>query len=112
MMKCFNDFSVLSWNVRGARSKVGRRHVKNLVQKFKPSTFIVLETHIPFRKVVNFWRGLGYKDVAIFEAQGQSGGIWVLEEVGGGGMLVKWWISIVRWLLLKFHMVKIPGYAM
>ena len=54
MMRCFNDFSVLSWNVRRAGSKVGRRHVKNLVQKFRPSIFIVLETQIPFRKALNF----------------------------------------------------------
>ena len=53
-MKCFNDFSVLSWNVRGAGSKVGRRHINNLANKFNPYIFIVLETHIPFSKAVNF----------------------------------------------------------
>ena len=64
------DFSILCWNVRGAESKEGKRHVKNLVKKYKPTIFILLETHIPFSKVEFFWKGLGYKRVILVEARG------------------------------------------
>lgn len=42
----FSDFSILVWNIRGAASSRGRRHVKDLVRKFKPSLFVLLETHV------------------------------------------------------------------
>ena len=82
MMNDFSDCSVLSWNVRGAGSHEGRYHVKNLTHKYRSIVFIVIKTHIPFSKAVNFWKGLGYKEVTISETNGHGGGIWVLEENG------------------------------
>ena len=58
ILNVFNDFSVMSWNVKGATNKVGRRHVKNLILKYKPTLFILLETQIPFRKAESFSKGL------------------------------------------------------
>ena len=66
MMKNFNDFSIMSWNVKGAGSKKGRRHVRNLVQRYRPTLFILLKSHISFGRAVGFWRG--YKSMAIVEA--------------------------------------------
>ena len=52
--------------------------MKELVRKFSPTLFIILETHIPFSSVSNFWDKLGFEAVGIMEANGHSGGIWVL----------------------------------
>ena len=71
--------NILSWNLRGAASRAGRRNVKVLVRKYCPDVVILLETHIPFAKAEQFWRSLGYHMVGVSEEQGQSGGVWVLE---------------------------------
>lgn len=52
----FIDFSILSWNVRGAAS---------------------LRVHIGGHL---FWRKLGYEPIAIKKAHGHAGGIWVLSS--------------------------------
>ena len=75
------DLKILSWNIRGAANKVGHRHVKELVHRFHPTVFVVLETHVAFATSETFWRRLGYRVVGISEAQGRSGGIWVLENI-------------------------------
>ena len=59
------DTTILSWNIRGAANKVGQRHLKELVKRFHPFVFIILETHIPFASVEMFWHRLGYNPVAI-----------------------------------------------
>lgn len=60
---------------------VGRRHTRNLVRKFKPSMVILVETHCSFANAESFWKGLGYEIAGLTEAQGHSGGIWVLVEI-------------------------------
>jgi len=37
MMNCFDDFIVLSWNVRGAANAISKRHYKELIKKYHPS---------------------------------------------------------------------------
>ena len=54
MMMEFKDCNIISWNVRGAVNKRGQRHVRELVWKFSPMVFILLETHITFKKVRRF----------------------------------------------------------
>lgn len=78
MMMKFKDCNVIVWNVRGAVNKKGQRHVKELVRKFSPIVFVLLETHTAFKRVKRFWSGLGFIDMGIVEANGHSGGIWVL----------------------------------
>jgi hypothetical protein len=47
MMNLFKDFSVLSWNVRGAVNRGGKRHCKELVRNYLPTfSFLLLETHV------------------------------------------------------------------
>ncbi|XP_025625104.1 uncharacterized protein [Arachis hypogaea] len=74
-MDCAN---IIAWNVRGARNKLARVHLKQLVNNFYPYIFIILETHCAFQKVAVFWNRLGYIPIHIEEAQGHSGGIWAL----------------------------------
>lgn len=44
-MNFFKNMSISSWNVRGAANIIGRHHCKELVQKFQPILFVLLETH-------------------------------------------------------------------
>lgn len=76
------DISLLSWNVRGASNATAKRHVKELIRKHNPSLMFLMETHIQFNKVKNFWQRVGYHPVHVVEAQGHSGGIWALAKMG------------------------------
>ena len=84
----------MCWNIRKAVSRVDKRHVKELVHHFHPSVFIILETHIAFADVEEFWKKLGYMLVGIFEAHGRSIGIWVLEVVNSNACV--WWILSIK----------------
>lgn len=50
----FKDVTFLSWNVRGASNDKAKRHFKDLIKKYKPTFFFVLETHVQFDKVQVF----------------------------------------------------------
>lgn len=76
----FQDFSVLCWNIRGAINVVGRRHTRELINKFRPSMVILVENHCAFSRAMKFWKKLGYDVGCCYEANGQSGGIWILIE--------------------------------
>ena len=56
-------------------STKGKRYVKELVRRFQPEVFIVLEAHVQFIKVKSFWDNLGYTAVGVAEAMGHSGGV-------------------------------------
>lgn len=77
-MDFFQKFSILSWNIKGASSKVARRHVRELIMLHHPSLFCVYETRVQFTKVEKFWSSMGYKPIFIQEANGNCGGIWIL----------------------------------
>ncbi|KAF1892709.1 hypothetical protein Lal_00042598 [Lupinus albus] len=79
----FKDFSISSWNIRGAINKDGRCHAKDLVRKYKPSLIILMETHCQFISSKRFWNSLGYVESGIVEASGHVGGIWALSIKGG-----------------------------
>lgn len=81
-MISFQDFSILCWNVRGAVNTAGRRHTRELVKKHNPSMVLLMETHCAFARAEKFWNRLGYEPGAYSDAQGQSGGIWILVERG------------------------------
>jgi exonuclease III len=78
----FEDLIILSWNVRGALSAQGRRHLRDLVRQHHPLLIFLMETHCPFSRVAIFWNNLGYDICALSEATCHSGGIWVLKERG------------------------------
>jgi hypothetical protein len=79
-MEALFDTSILSWNIRGAQNNTARRHLKDLIRRFTPTFFAILETHVPFARLSNFWSNNGYSPVHIIEASGHSGGIWLLKH--------------------------------
>ena len=74
------DCPILAWNIRGAVGVRGKRRVRELIRLHNPSIVILLETHTQYSTVENFWDGLGFRPIAIEEARGFSGGIWVLSR--------------------------------
>lgn len=66
--------------LEGAKKVVGRRHSRYLVRKYKPTIVILVETHCPFSGANSFWKRLGYSLIGCSEANGHSGGIWILTE--------------------------------
>lgn len=64
----FIDFSIMVWNIRGAVNLRGKRHTKELVRKYRPSLFVLLETHAQFDRARVFWNRLGHEAIAIEEA--------------------------------------------
>ena len=83
MMMEFSDCSILSWNIRGVISSLGKRHIRSLVMRYNPSFVILLKTHAAFDRVASFWSSLGYHAIYIVDAVGHSGGIFVLGQVHG-----------------------------
>lgn len=81
LMDLFFDFSIISWNVRGALGQSTRRHLRDVISQHHPSLFLLYETHGLFVKVEAFWENLGYKPLFLQEANGHSGGIWILSCV-------------------------------
>lgn len=77
-MNVFNDFSALSWNVRGFASKRSRRHMRKLLHRYKPDLVFIFETHTVFAGTKKFWDKEAYSAVAIEEAHGHSGSIWAI----------------------------------
>lgn len=73
-------YSLLEYSWCGQH--VGKRHTRKLVNKYRPSLVIMVETHCPSSHAVKFWRNLGYDLCVCSEAQGHSGGIWMLVERG------------------------------
>lgn len=72
----------LSWNVRGAYNKDAKRHIRDMIRRLHPSIFIIMETHIQYAWVQSFWESQGYKPIAIIEAIGHSGGLWIFQRNG------------------------------
>ncbi|XP_019460046.1 PREDICTED: uncharacterized protein LOC109359804 [Lupinus angustifolius] len=62
----------------GAASKDAKRFLREMISRHHPSVFVVYETHIPFDRVKMFWSKLVYSQIAIEEAIGNLGGIWLL----------------------------------
>lgn len=73
---------MLSWNIRGASNPRAQRHLKEMLGRMHPSIIILMETHTVFDNTKIFWERVGYAPVAIVEAQGHSGGLWVLQHTG------------------------------
>jgi hypothetical protein len=82
LMIVFNDVSILSWNVRGANNPKTKRFLKELISVNHPTFIILVETHSPFNNMKTFWDHQRYSKVAVVEAQGQAGGIWILQQEG------------------------------
>jgi exonuclease III len=80
VMEALFDISILSWNIRGANNSNAKRQLKEIIRKFNPTFFVVLETHVPYARLSSFWMNNNYTPVHIIEANGHSGGIWLLHQ--------------------------------
>ncbi|PNX93586.1 ribonuclease H, partial [Trifolium pratense] len=80
LMLGFKDVSMLSWNIWGALNKTAQRHLMDLIRRHSPTFLIIMETHGAFEKTISFWNKAGYNKVAIVDARGQSGGLWILKH--------------------------------
>jgi hypothetical protein len=80
VMEALTDTSIISWNIRGAHNNNARRHLKDMIRKYSPTFMAIYETHIPFARLSSFWTNIGYTPVHIIEANGHSGGIWLLKH--------------------------------
>ncbi|CAL0324582.1 unnamed protein product [Lupinus luteus] len=80
LMIGFDEFSVLSWNVRGALGEAGQLFIKDIVGYKKPDIVILVETRCQFSRARYFWQRMGYDPIGVEEARGFSGGIWVLKQ--------------------------------
>lgn len=79
-MNGFDDFVLVSWNIRGASNKVTRRYLREMTRRYRPSVFMVYETHVAFSATQDRWSTLGFKPLFIQEARGHAGEIWVLSN--------------------------------
>lgn len=77
-MNKFKEFSILSWNIRGATSDVAKRHLREYIKKQKPLVVILTETHVQSSQVKCFLDKLGFFMIHVVEARGHAGGIWWL----------------------------------
>lgn len=77
-MIVFKDFSLIFWNVRGFASKKSKTHMRELLKRFKPDLLFIFETHTPFASSKQFCDKEGFKCLGVEEAQGHSGGAWVV----------------------------------
>lgn len=82
MMLEFKEISILFWNIRGASSAKAKRHIIDVIRKYKPTFLVIMETHVKFDRTKVFWERVKYNQVAITEARGYTGGLWVLMQVG------------------------------
>lgn len=80
VMEALFDTSVLSWNIRGANNNNARRQMKEVIRNFHPSFLVILETHVQYASLSTFWMNNSYTPVHIVEANGHSGGIWLLQH--------------------------------
>lgn len=72
-------FNIISWNVRGAASRRSIRNIKNLISLHKLHALIILEPRISgTTQADKVCRQLGFPNFFRVEAEGFSGGIWLL----------------------------------
>ncbi|XP_024632715.1 uncharacterized protein [Medicago truncatula] len=79
-MEALLDITILSWNIRGAHNNNARRNLKDLMRKHNPTFIAIYETHVPYLRLSTFWANTDYTPVHIIEANGHSGGIWLLKH--------------------------------
>lgn len=68
----------LVWNVRGAGGKLFPRTVSNLKQVYGFEVLCIVEPRISGKRAQNIIKSLNFEKSYIVEAQGFSGGMWLL----------------------------------
>ena len=70
--------SILTWNCQGAFDKRFPSIFNSFVENYRPDVFVVMEPRISGNKADQVIRRLRYSNSHRIEAQGFSGGIWIL----------------------------------
>ena len=73
---------IMFWNCQGAASKGFRLTFRNLIKTFNPAMVVVLEPRINGRKTDAFIKNNRFECSHRVEAEGFSGGIWILWNNG------------------------------
>ncbi|XP_062010302.1 uncharacterized protein LOC133726711 [Rosa rugosa] len=71
-------FKVLFWNARGAGSENFRSAIADLVNLHSVDILAICEPRVQFIKARDTLKKLGFSDFRVVEAEGFSGGIWLL----------------------------------
>ena len=66
------------WNVQGAASANFRRSFRTIIKNYNPSMVVLMEPHISGVKADDFIKTCGFEHSHRVEAEGFSGGIWLL----------------------------------
>ncbi|XP_068334933.1 uncharacterized protein [Pyrus communis] len=66
------------WNVRGAGGKFFSVTAKDLVRLNKVNIFAILEPRISGERAIEVIKGLGFSNYYVVDANGFSGGVWLL----------------------------------
>lgn len=72
------DLSFLTWNCQGAASPKFQRVLKSILQGYKPDVLVLVEPRTAGNRADTIIRKIGYPNSHRIEAQGFSGGIWLL----------------------------------
>ena len=72
------DYKIIVWNCQGAGSNQFRRMVKSLVDMHRPRMLVLLEPRISGIKAERVIKYLRFERSHRVEAEGYSGGIWIL----------------------------------
>lgn len=79
-MNVFNVVNIVPWNIRGAINAKEKRRIKELVQLYKPTIFILMETHCLFASAKVVLGQIRH----LVEASSHSRGIWILVDNQSG----------------------------
>lgn len=72
---------ILTWNVRGAAKRHFIKTIWDIVSMFNVHVLVIMEPHISGWKALTVVSKLGFTDYFILDADGFSGGIWLLWKV-------------------------------
>ncbi|KAL8139423.1 LOW QUALITY PROTEIN: hypothetical protein V2J09_005444 [Rumex salicifolius] len=72
----------LLWNCRGANKPNFRRSIRYIMKKFDTDVLALFETHAAGNRADCICRRLGFDNSFRVDAQGHSGGVWLLSGIG------------------------------
>lgn len=78
----FMNLNIICWNCRGAASKHFHRICKDLCREYKADILIILEPRCSGDKATKLVERMGFNSSWRMEAEGYSGGIWILWNSG------------------------------
>lgn len=78
----FMNLNMICWNCRGAASRHFHRICKDLFREYKVDVLVILEPRCSGEKAEKIVERMGFNSSWRMEAEGYSGGIWILWNLG------------------------------